>query len=80
MCFFVIKVEVDVVVVDICVCGRLIVGFDIGSNLFSFCDLIIGEIIGFDVDIVGEVVCDIFGVLLYVEYWILLVVEWVIVL
>ena len=35
--------------------GRLIVGLDIGSNLFSFRDPITGEITGFDVDIAGEV-------------------------
>lgn len=41
--------------------GRLIVGLDIGSNLFSFRDPITGEITGFDVDIAGEVARDIFG-------------------
>src|SRR5690349_13071742 len=33
--------------------GRLIVGLDIGSNLFSFRDPVTGEITGFDVDIAG---------------------------
>ncbi len=41
--------------------GRLIVGLDVGSNLFSFRDPITGEITGFDVDIAGEVARDIFG-------------------
>ena len=41
--------------------GRLIVGLDIGSNLFSFRDPITGQIAGFDVDIAGEVARDIFG-------------------
>ena len=34
--------------------GRLIVGLDIGSNLFSFRDPITGQITGFDVDIVSS--------------------------
>ena len=46
---------------DIRARGRLIVGLDIGSNLFSFRDPITGEITGFDVDIAGEVARDIFG-------------------
>ena len=41
--------------------GRLIVGLDIGSNLFSFRDPITGEVTGFDVDVAGEVARDIFG-------------------
>ena len=41
--------------------GRLIVGLDIGSNLFSFRDPITGGVAGFDVDIAGEVARDIFG-------------------
>ena len=51
--------------------GRLIVGLDIGSNLFSFRDPITGEIVGFDVDIAGEVARDIFGNPAQVEYRIL---------
>ena len=48
--------------------GRLIVGLDIGSNLFSFRDPITGEITGFDVDIAGEIARDIFGTPSQVEY------------
>jgi polar amino acid transport system substrate-binding protein len=51
--------------------GRLIVGLDMGSNLFSFRDPITGEITGFDVDIAGEVARDIFGTPGQVEYRIL---------
>jgi polar amino acid transport system substrate-binding protein len=51
--------------------GRLLVGLDIGSNLFSFRDPITGEITGFDVDIAGEVARDIFGTPARVEYRIL---------
>lgn len=51
--------------------GRLIVGLDIGSNLFSFRDPISGQISGFDVDIAGEVARDIFGSPSQVEYRIL---------
>jgi polar amino acid transport system substrate-binding protein len=51
--------------------GRLIVGLDIGSNLFSFRDPITGVITGFDVDIAGEVARDIFGTPSQVEYRIL---------
>ncbi|MDT5199333.1 MAG: polar amino acid transport system substrate-binding protein [Mycobacterium sp.] len=51
--------------------GRLIVGLDIGSNLFSFRDPITGEIVGFDVDIAGEIARDIFGNPAQVEYRIL---------
>jgi polar amino acid transport system substrate-binding protein len=51
--------------------GRLIVGLDIGSNLFSFRDPITGEITGFDVDIAGEIARDIFGSPSQVEYRIL---------
>ena len=49
----------------------LIVGLDIGSNLFSFRDPITGEITGFDVDIAGEIARDIFGTPSQVEYRIL---------
>lgn len=51
--------------------GRLVVGLDIGSNLFSFRDPITGEVTGFDVDIAGEVARDIFGNPRAVEYRIL---------
>jgi polar amino acid transport system substrate-binding protein len=51
--------------------GRLLVGLDIGSNLFSFRDPITGDITGFDVDIAGEVARDIFGTPSQVEYRIL---------
>jgi polar amino acid transport system substrate-binding protein len=51
--------------------GRLLVGLDIGSNLFSFRDPITGVIAGFDVDIAGEVARDIFGTPAAVEYRIL---------
>lgn len=51
--------------------GRLIVGLDIGNNLFSFRDPITGAISGFDVDIAGEVARDIFGNPSRVEYRIL---------
>jgi len=51
--------------------GRLLVGLDIGSNLFSFRDPVTGDITGFDVDIAGEVAQDIFGKTSAVEYRIL---------
>ena len=51
--------------------GRLLVGLDVGSNLFSFRDPITGQISGFDVDIAGEVALDIFGSPTAVEYRIL---------
>jgi polar amino acid transport system substrate-binding protein len=65
------KAEADAAVADIHERGRLIVGLDIGSNLFSFRDPITGEITGFDVDIAGEVARDIFGTPSQVEYRIL---------
>jgi polar amino acid transport system substrate-binding protein len=65
------KAEADAAVADIRNRGRLIVGLDIGSNLFSFRDPITGEITGFDVDIAGEVSRDIFGTPAQVEYRIL---------
>ena len=49
----------------------MIVGLDVGSNLFSFRDPITGQITGFDVDIAGEVARDIFGTPSQVEYRIL---------
>lgn len=41
--------------------GRLIVGLDTGSNLFSFRDPVSGVISGFDADIAREVARDLFG-------------------
>ena len=64
-------VDADAAVANIRARGRLIVGLDIGSNLFSFRDPITGEITGFDVDIAGEVARDIFGTPSQVEYRIL---------
>jgi polar amino acid transport system substrate-binding protein len=63
--------DADAAVANIRTRGRLIVGLDIGSNLFSFRDPITGEITGFDVDIAGEVARDIFGTPSQVEYRIL---------
>ena len=68
---FATKAEADAAVADIRARGRLIVGLDIGSNLFSFRDPVTGEISGFDVDIAGEVARDIFGSPSHVEYRIL---------
>jgi polar amino acid transport system substrate-binding protein len=65
------KAEADAAVENIRKRGRLLVGLDIGSNLFSFRDPITGEITGFDVDIAGEVARDIFGTPAAVEYRIL---------
>jgi polar amino acid transport system substrate-binding protein len=65
------KAQADAAVSAIRNRGRLIVGLDIGSNLFSFRDPITGEITGFDVDIAGEVARDIFGTPSQVEYRIL---------
>jgi polar amino acid transport system substrate-binding protein len=65
------KAQADAAVATIRNRGRLIVGLDIGSNLFSFRDPITGEITGFDVDIAGEVARDIFGTPSQVEYRIL---------
>lgn len=65
------KAQADAAVAAIRARGRLIVGLDIGSNLFSFRDPITGEITGFDVDIAGEVARDIFGTPSQVEYRIL---------
>src|SRR5215208_2727948 len=65
------KAEADAAVATIRNRGRLIVGLDIGSNLFSFRDPITGEITGFDVDIAGEIARDIFGTPSQVEYRIL---------
>ena len=65
------QAEADAAVADIRARGRLIVGLDIGSNLFSFRDPITGEITGFDVDVAGEIARDIFGAPSHVEYRIL---------
>lgn len=63
--------EADAAVASIRKRGRLLVGLDIGSNLFSFRDPITGGITGFDTDIAGEVARDIFGTPSAVEYRIL---------
>lgn len=65
------KAQADAAVKKIRDRGRLLVGLDVGSNLFSFRDPISGEITGFDVDIAGEVARDIFGSPAAVEYRIL---------
>lgn len=65
------KAKADEAVAAIRKRGRLLVGLDIGSNLFSFRDPITGEVTGFDVDIAGEVARDIFGNPRAVEYRIL---------
>jgi polar amino acid transport system substrate-binding protein len=65
------RAEADAAVADIRARGRLIVGLDIGSNLFSFRDPLTGEITGFDVDMAGEIARDIFGAPSHVEYRIL---------
>ena len=65
------RAEADAAVAKIRERGRLLVGLDVGSNLFSFRDPITGEIAGFDVDIAGEVARDIFGKSTAVEYRIL---------
>jgi polar amino acid transport system substrate-binding protein len=65
------QAEAQAAVANIRTRGRLIVGLDIGSNLFSFRDPISGEITGFDVDIAGEIARDIFGTPSQVEYRIL---------
>lgn len=51
--------------------GRLIVGLDIGSNLFSFRDPISGDIQGFDVEIARELARAIFDDPLRVEFRVL---------
>ena len=65
------RAEADAAVESIRKRGRLLVGLDIGSNLFSFRDPVTGDITGFDVDIAGEVARDIFGKTSAVEYRIL---------
>lgn len=51
--------------------GRLIVGLDPGSNLFSFRDPITGTLAGFDVDIAKEIARDLLGNPDAIEYRIL---------
>ena len=68
---FASQAEANAAVAAIRARGRLLVGLDIGSNLFSFRDPITGDITGFDVDIAGEVARDIFGKPSDVEYRIL---------
>lgn len=41
--------------------GRLLVGLDQGSNLFSFRDPASGQLTGFDVDLARQIAADIFG-------------------
>ena len=65
------RAQADAAVESIRKRGRLLVGLDIGSNLFSFRDPVTGGITGFDVDIAGEVARDIFGKPSAVEYRIL---------
>ena len=65
------RAAADAAVASIRKRGRLLVGLDIGSNLFSFRDPVTSEITGFDVDIAGEVARDIFGKSSAVEYRIL---------
>uniref|UniRef100_UPI001C2253A3 transporter substrate-binding domain-containing protein n=1 Tax=Nocardia noduli TaxID=2815722 RepID=UPI001C2253A3 len=48
--------------------GRLVVGLDAGSNLFSFRDPLTGAIVGFDADIAREVARDLLGSPDLIEY------------
>ncbi|MGY4100188.1 glutamate ABC transporter substrate-binding protein [Nocardia sp. R16R-3T] len=48
--------------------GRLVVGLDTGSNLFSFRDPVSGTIVGFDADIAREVARDLLGSPEQIEY------------
>ncbi|MEU8900712.1 glutamate ABC transporter substrate-binding protein [Nocardia sp. NPDC048505] len=48
--------------------GRLIVGLDTGSNLFSFRDPVSGNIVGFDADIAREVAADLLGSPTLIEF------------
>ncbi len=68
---FATEAEADAAVAAIRERKRLLVGLDVGSNLFSFRDPVSGQITGFDVDIAGEVARDIFGNPAAVEYRIL---------
>ncbi|RWA18422.1 hypothetical protein MBRU_04190 [Mycolicibacterium brumae DSM 44177] len=65
------RAEADEAVADIRKRGRLLVGLDVGSNLFSFRDPVTGRITGFDVDLAAEVARDIFNNPNQVEYRIL---------
>ncbi len=65
------KAQADAAVAKIRERKHLLVGLDVGSNLFSFRDPITGQIAGFDVDLAGEVARDIFGTPSAVEYRIL---------
>ncbi len=65
------RAQADAAVATIRDRKRLLVGLDVGSNLFSFRDPVTGEIAGFDVDIAGEIARDIFGTPSAVEYRIL---------
>jgi polar amino acid transport system substrate-binding protein len=51
--------------------GRLVVGLDTSSNLFSFRDPATGSIVGFDVEIAREVARDLFGDPDRIEYHLL---------
>ncbi|MEV6358934.1 glutamate ABC transporter substrate-binding protein [Nocardia asteroides] len=48
--------------------GRLVVGLDAGSNLFSFRDPLTGRIVGFDADIAREIARDLLGNPDLIEY------------
>ncbi|WP_328406924.1 glutamate ABC transporter substrate-binding protein [Nocardia sp. NBC_00403] len=48
--------------------GRLVVGLDTGSNLFSFRDPVSGAVVGFDADIAREVARDLLGSPDLIEY------------
>ncbi|KAF0849151.1 glutamate ABC transporter substrate-binding protein [Nocardia caishijiensis] len=48
--------------------GRLVVGLDAGSNLFSFRDPVTGRIVGFDADIAREIARDLLGNPDLIEY------------
>ncbi|MEV6277374.1 glutamate ABC transporter substrate-binding protein [Nocardia sp. NPDC051832] len=48
--------------------GRLVVGLDTGSNLFSFRDPLSGSIVGFDADIAREVAKDLLGSAELIEF------------
>ncbi|MFQ6393568.1 glutamate ABC transporter substrate-binding protein [Nocardia sp. KC 131] len=53
---------------DIRARGRLLVGLDTGSNLFSFRDPISGSVVGFDADIAREIARDLLGSPDLIEY------------
>ncbi|MDV7245996.1 MULTISPECIES: glutamate ABC transporter substrate-binding protein [Rhodococcus] len=58
----------DSAVADILARGRLVVGLDQNTNLFSFRDPTTGTLMGFDVDVAKEVARDLFGDPSKVEY------------